>query len=62
VAQVDHVVQAGAKEVLGGGISEHQNLPETDAYWNSIWEILLSGFTRKPSVYAGCGGFAGGTM
>jgi transposase len=23
--------------------------------------MLLSGFTRKPSVYAGCGGFAGGT-
>ena len=26
-----------------------------------MWEILLSGFTRKPSIYAGCGGFAGPT-
>jgi len=32
VAQIDHVVQAGAKEVVGGSISKHQNLPETDAY------------------------------
>ena len=47
VAQVNHVVQAGAKEVLGGGISKHQNLPETDAYWNSNWEFWLSAITPK---------------
>jgi hypothetical protein len=47
VAQIDHVVQAGAKKVLGGGISKHQKLPETDAYWNSNWEFWLSVITPK---------------
>jgi hypothetical protein len=41
------VVQAGAKEVVGGGISKHQNLPETDAYWNSNREFWVSVITPK---------------
>jgi hypothetical protein len=61
MAQVDHVVKPGGKEVFGGGAGEHQKLPEIDTHWNSIWEISLSGFTRKASVYAGCGGFSGTT-
>ncbi|MBW0170216.1 MAG: hypothetical protein KXJ61_08290, partial [Hydrogenophaga sp.] len=42
---------------VGSGISEHQNLPETDAYWNSNREFWVSVITPKHKHSCGRQGF-----
>ena len=62
MAQVDHVIDTRAKEIVGGGAGKHHGgLPEINLYWKSNWEFREPGITRKASVHAGSGDFSGPT-
>ncbi len=47
LAQVDHVIQTGAKEVCAGGAIEHPKLPEINAKWALKREKLSQKILKK---------------